>query len=292
MDPVDLDDRVRSQRAALRSAEAALREVQARQSQAGIQLRRYEQMFARQLTSEESVTTRRQELQVADASVAAARADAARSLSDQAGLEALRSNLRLIAPVQGVVVARNADPGTTLVAGQAVVEIIDTGSLWINVRLDQISSAGLVAGLPARIALRSRQGQPLKGRVFFARPKADVVTEEMLAKGKKSLTRFLSRCRRWGSLLRSRSNCLPCRARPTIANAAIRLPRPSTSGVWRIVDGKPAFTPVVLGAADLEGQVQVLEGLSKGDRIIVYSAAELGSRRRIRIVEHIAGTGS
>ncbi len=252
-------------------------------------MRRYEQMFARQLTSEESVTTRRQELQVANASVAAARADAARSLSDQAGLEALRSNLRLIAPVQGVVVARNADPGTTLVAGQAVVEIIDTGSLWINVRLDQISSAGLVAGLPARIALRSRQGQILKGRVLRVEPKADVVTEEMLAKVVfDAIPQPLPPV---GELAEVTIELPALPARPTIANAAIRR-QASTSGVWRIVDGKPAFTPVVLGAADLEGQVQVLEGLSKGDQIIVYSAAELGSRRRIRIVEHIAGTGS
>jgi multidrug resistance efflux pump len=41
---------------------------------------------------------------------------------------------------------RDADPGTTIVAGQAVVEVIDPKSLWINVRFDQISASGLAGG--------------------------------------------------------------------------------------------------------------------------------------------------
>ena len=37
----------------------------------------------------------------------------------------------ILAPVADLVVARNADPGTTVVAGQAVVQVIDPASLWI-----------------------------------------------------------------------------------------------------------------------------------------------------------------
>jgi multidrug resistance efflux pump len=40
-----------------------------------------------------------------------------------------RGNLRLIAPADGLVSSRDADPGTTVVAGQAVVEVIDPESL-------------------------------------------------------------------------------------------------------------------------------------------------------------------
>jgi HlyD family secretion protein len=80
-----------------------------------------------------------------------------------------------------VVAVRDADPGTTIVAGQAVVEVIDPKSLWINVRFDQISASGLAGGC-RRIVLRSRGGQTLKGRVLRVEPKADAVTEETLAK--------------------------------------------------------------------------------------------------------------
>ncbi len=80
--------------------------------------RRYEQLFAVRSTSEEIVTTKRQELQIADAALSAAREDIARARSDREALVAQRSNLRLIAPVDGVVAVRDADPGTTIVAAR------------------------------------------------------------------------------------------------------------------------------------------------------------------------------
>lgn len=154
---VDLDDRVRSQEAAKKRAEAAIREATARQSFAATQARRYEQLFAARSVSEEAVTTKRAGIpQIAEAALAAAREDLARVRADRDALIAQRGNLRLIAPVDGVVTLRDADPGTTIVAGQAVVELVDPKSLWVNVRFDQISASGLAADLPAGIVLRSR----------------------------------------------------------------------------------------------------------------------------------------
>ncbi len=54
MEPVDLDDRVRSQESVFKRAEAALREAEARQAYAQTQARRYEQLFAVRSTSEKS----------------------------------------------------------------------------------------------------------------------------------------------------------------------------------------------------------------------------------------------
>lgn len=182
MEPVDLDDRVRSQEAVFKRSQAALREAEVRQTYAQTQARRYEQLLAVRAVSEEIATTKQQELQVADAALSAAQEEVAQTRSDRKGLVAQRSNLRLIAPVDGVVAVRDADPGTTIIAGQAVVEVIDPKNFWINVRFDQISASGLAGGLPANIVLRSRSGQLLKGQVLRVEPKADLVTEETLAK--------------------------------------------------------------------------------------------------------------
>ena len=53
MDPVDLDDRIRSQASALKRAQALLREAQSRQDYAQTQAKRYEQLYAARLISEE-----------------------------------------------------------------------------------------------------------------------------------------------------------------------------------------------------------------------------------------------
>ena len=286
MEPVDLDDRVRSQESVFKRAEAALREAEARQAYAQTQARRYEQLFAVRSTSEEIVTTKRQELQIADAALSAAREDIARARSDREALVAQRSNLRLIAPVDGVVAVRDADPGTTIVAGQAVVEVIDPKSLWINVRFDQISASGLAGGLPTRIVLRSRSGQTLKGRVLRVEPKADAVTEEMIAK-----VTFDSQPETLppvGELAEVTVDLPALQAAPLIPNAAVQR-MGDKIGVWQVVDGDLHFSPVKLGASDLNGYVQVREGLKNRDQVVTYSEKALTPRSRIHVVDHIPG---
>src|SRR3989344_5808441 len=140
---------------AFRSSEAALRQAAAKETFAQTQATRYEQLLSVRGTSEETVVTKRQELAVASAALVASREDIARLRAELEALRAQRGNLRLVAPVAGLVAARDADPGTTVVAGQAVIEVIDTAGLWVDTRIDQISAEGLAIGLPAKIVLRS-----------------------------------------------------------------------------------------------------------------------------------------
>ena len=273
MDAVDLDERMRAAQAAILSAEAGLRQAQARQIFAQSQARRYEQLVSVRVSSEESYATRQQELAVADAALAGAREDASRLRAELQALRAQRGNLRLLAPVAGLVAARDADPGTTVVAGQAVVRLIDPASLWVDARFDQISAQGLAAGLPAEVALRSRPGQPLAARVLRTEPLADAVTEELLAK----------------IVFDALPEPLPALPEsPTIPNAALRTVA-GQRGVWKITDGALAFAPVRLGRADLDGQVQVLDGLAVGDSIVLYSEKALTTKSRVHVVERIAG---
>lgn len=286
MDPVDLDDRVRSQEAVLKRAQATVREAEARLAYANTQAKRYEQLFAVRSSSEEARTTKRQEAQIADAALAAARQELARARSDREALMSQRSNLRLVAPVDGVVSMRDAEPGTTVVAGQAVVEVIDASSLWVNVRFDQISATGLAQDLPARIVLRSRGGQALPGRVLRVELKADAITEELLAK-----VVFEGRPEPLppvGELAEVTVELPPVASAPTIPNAAVRR-EGNKLGVWQVVDGDLRFVVLKLGVADLDGYVQVREGLVEGDQVVLYSEKALTARSRVHVVERIAG---
>ena len=112
MAPVDLDDRIGAQQAAIASARAALQQAQARQRYAHAQAQRYAQLAQQQLVSAETASARRQELDVANAGLAAARNDIRRLQAERDAVQAQRGNLALVAPVDGLVVARNADPGT------------------------------------------------------------------------------------------------------------------------------------------------------------------------------------
>jgi HlyD family secretion protein len=286
MDPVDLDQRIQAQYAATRRAEAQLREAGARQRYAQTQAQRYERLLAVHAISTEAVDSKRQELQVAAAARSGASEELARMQADRAALLAQRANLQLLAPVDGLVTRRNADPGTTVVAGQAVVEVIDPHSLWIDTRFDQLGAQGLAAGLPAQVTLRSRSDRTWDARVLWVEPMADAVTEETLAKVVfNTLPQPLPPL---GELAQVAVMLPAATALPVVPNAAIRQAN-GVRGVWKLIDGDLRFAAVEPGVADLDGNVQIRKGVKPGDRVVVYSENALTARSRIHVVEHIPG---
>jgi RND family efflux transporter MFP subunit len=285
MDPVDLTQRIQAQSAAFKRAEAQLNEARSRYVYAQTQAERYIELLAARATSEEISSTKKHELVVAEASVNAARAELVRVGAERDALIAQSVNLTLLAPVDGLITLRNAEPGTTLVAGQAVVEMIDQKSLWVNVRFDQIHAHGIRANLAAQIVLRT-QAAALPGRILRVEPLADAVTEELLAKV--VFANMPEPLPAVGELAEV-TVALPALATAPVIPAAAIQRNDGQLGVWQVTGKTLQFTPITLGTADLEGQVQVSSGLQIGDKIIVYSAKALTSHSNIDVVAQIPG---
>ncbi|MGD9874870.1 MAG: efflux RND transporter periplasmic adaptor subunit [Kiritimatiellia bacterium] len=300
MDPVDLDNRAAASDAALKraaaqvtAAEALIRDAKARKDYAGIQAERYEKLLQARTVSEEAFDARHQEKRVTEAGLASARANLEAARQEKARLEAernalleQRANLRLVAPAAGLVVKRSAEPGTTVVAGQPVLELVDPESLWINVRFDQLSANGLQDGLPARIVLHSQKDQDFSGQVSRIEPLADSVTEEILAKV--SFDSVPEKLPPIGELAEVTVD-LPARpAGPTLPNACV-LRFNGQIGVWVTDGGALRFAPVTVGERDLDGRLEILEGLKSDDRVVVHSRRALAPRHRIKIVDQLPG---
>lgn len=285
MDDVDLDERIIAQQAAIKSSEATQQQAEATHAFAHNQFLRYEQLFAVRAMSEENVAIKRQELAVAKGALDVTRENTISLRAELAALRAQLDNLKLVAPKAGLIVARDIEPGTTVVAGQLVVEMIDPSTLWINTRFDQISAEGLAAGLPAQITLRSQRSQSQSGHIFRIEPRADTVTEETLAKIVFDVTPAV--LPPLGELAEVTVQLGKLATIPTIPNAAIRTVD-GKRGVWRVINEKLIFTPLTLGRSDLYGNVQVINGLDERDRVVVYSEKALSTRSRIHIVERLA----
>lgn len=284
MDGVDLDERQRAQAAAVQRAQAALKDAQARQQHAQAQATRYAELLAVRATSEEIASARQQDLRAADAALAGSQAEVERLRAEQSALHTQRSKLRLLAPADALVTARLAEPGSTVVPGQAVVDLVDPSSLWVNVRFDQSSANGLRAGLPAQVLLRSATGAPLAAKVLRVEPLADAVTEETLAKV--VLAALPEPLPPLGTLAEITITLPELPAAPTLPNAALRRVG-GKMGVWELTPDGLRFAPLVLGQADLDGQVQVQSGIQEGARIVVYSEKELTARSSTHVVERI-----
>ncbi len=298
MDPVDMDDRIAANQAAVKragasvvAAEARVRELAARTEYARAQAERYQRLATERNVSKEAAEAKKQEYQIARAGLAAARAslDAARQelevlRANHEGLLRQRSNLRLIAPVDGVVAARRIEPGSSAVASQTVVEIIDPATIWISVRFNQLQSDGLARGLPATIVLRSRSAQSFPGEVARIELLADPVTEETLAKV--VFERLPEPFPPLGELAEVTVSLPPLEAAPVLPNAAVKRVN-GQRGVWLVEDDALRFAPVEIGAADLDGRVQILHGLEPGDRVVLYSEKELTANSRITVTDRL-----
>jgi HlyD family secretion protein len=301
MDPVDLDQRVGALDASIAraassaaAAEAQRRDALARKELAAINAKRYVDLGEQKFVSPSVVEAKQQEqisadaaASAAEANLAAARQDATRLRAERDGLRQQRQNIRLVAPADGVVTARDAEPGSTVVAGQAVVRLVDPASLWVKARFDQGRSIGLAAGLPAGIVLRSNPARPLAGKVQRLELLSDSVTEERIAQiAFDTLPAGIS----LGEMAEVTLKLPAAQAGPVLPNAAIKQ-RGEQAGVWVLRGGALQFAPVRLGSAGLDGRVQVREGLQAGDEVIVHSENELAPGRRIVVVDAIVGKG-
>jgi HlyD family secretion protein len=298
MDAVDIDQRLEASQAtvarassALNAAHAQLADANARRDLASINAKRNQDLATQNFISAGALEARLQEktsadagYQVALANLEAARQDLTRTKAERDALGKQRANVRLMAPNSGVVVSREAEPGSTVVAGQAVLRMIDPNSLWVKMRVDQGRSAGLTPGLNAKITLRSQPEMLLSGKVARVEMQADSVTEERIAQ----------------IAFESGSDALRKTSLGELAEVTLELPQPAPAlivpnaaiqrtqgkvGVWRIQDHKLEYVPVRLGASDLDGQVQVIEGLKSGDSVVVYSQKALKDDTRIKVVE-------
>lgn len=300
MDPVDLDERLGAQDAALmraaatvRVAEAQVSELRAKTTFAESQARRFETLVQSGAVSREAFDASQQELHVAQSGLKAALATVSSSKheydrlkSEGAGISRQREIVRLVSPVAGLVTRRLVEPGTTAVAGQAVVEIIDPDHIWVNARFDQLRASGLTAGLPARVVLRSRSSEALLAHVYRVEPVADAVTEELLAKVVfDSLPTPLPAI---GELAEVTVDLPALPPALTIPGSSV-LRIKNTLGVWVVEGGETEFVPVELGLGDLDGLVQVRKGLRPGQTVVSHSASTLTARSGITIVDRLPG---
>lgn len=305
MDPVDLDQRLLALDASLARAQSAraaaqaqVADAQARRALAQTNLQRNEDLARQNFISAGALEARQQEvastdaaLQAAQANASAAAQDVPRLQAERAALVQQRSNLRLLAPAAALVASRDAEAGTTVVAGQPVLRLIDPASLWVKLRVDQGRSAGLAPGLVARIALRSRPGAVLAGTVARVEPLADSVTEERLAQvAFDALPAGVS----VGEMAEV-TLALPATAQSLLLPNAALQQHEGRTGVWRVDNGALAFVPVTPGVQGLDGRVQVSAAagasLAEGDTVVLYSQSALKPGARIAVVEQLLPAG-
>jgi HlyD family secretion protein len=113
----------------------------------------------------------------ARADIAAAEADAerARAMLDEAG--ANRRDLDVIAPFNGTVATRTAEPGEVVTAGTAIVTLVNLGEVYLRAFVPEGQIGRVRVGQPARVYLDSAPSTPIEAHVSRVDPEASFTPE-------------------------------------------------------------------------------------------------------------------
>jgi HlyD family secretion protein len=113
----------------------------------------------------------------AQADIAAAQAEAERARAQLDEARANRTDLRVIAPFNGTVATRTAEPGEVVMAGTPIVTLVNLGEVYLRAFVPEGQIGRVRIGQPARVYLDSSPAKPIDAYVLRVDPQASFTPE-------------------------------------------------------------------------------------------------------------------
>jgi len=149
------------------------RRLQRLRQKAAVSGDQFEQARLKRIAAETALSDNGRQLAALDV-----QADASRNREDS--LRLVLEDHNLAAPVAGVVLEIHAIRGENLFPGNAVLEILDTRSLFVEVFLEEAELGRLKLNQPVRIHVDGRQ-QPVAGHIAFFGRRAEFSPKYILS---------------------------------------------------------------------------------------------------------------
>ncbi len=245
-------------------------------------LARWTQLAEKGVVTPQELDERQAQATVADANVRAARAN----------LSSVRELLRfgaLTAPFAGVVTSRSVDVGSLVVAGAAaaarpLLNIVQTDTLRVMLQVPQSAAPRVRSGMKAGVLVRELGDSLFNGTVVRTSGAIDQATRTLLTE-----VHVPNRGRTLLPGMYAQVSLKVPSTRPSLRIPAIALiVRAEGTLVARVEDNVIRLVPVTLGR-DFGTAVEVLDGVSAGDALVVNPAESLADGMTVRAIARGAG---
>ena len=262
-------------------ARAALAKAQADLDLALSKQRRDAQLLAQGFVSQAVVDASNSAVAAAAAGVDGARstlaargADARTLMQEARYADAVLSYTRIVAPMDGIVIQRLAEVGSSVVPGTPLMKIVDPASLWVATRVDESVVGRVMPGQAASIRLRS--GETVTGKVARIARQSDAATRELDVH-----VAFDAVPQRFAIDAEAEVAIAVGEDRGILVPlAALTRDRAGRQGVLVIDGGRTRFQPVETAGAD-ERLALVRKGLAGGEAVVaVAEGVRAGQRVR------------
>ena len=262
-------------RARLTLAEASLRRVQALHAEGGVSDQALNEAQGEHRMARAALEQARRQRAVAEGQRREATAMASQATASMRLAATSRSYGQVLAPFDGLVVARQAELGTMTAPGQPLFRL-EQGPFRLDVAVEEGLAGGLAPGAPVAVTLGSG-GARLAGRVVRVVPAVDPASRTAIAKVRLPDHPAL----RSGMSGRARFEVGRAR-RLVLPEAALVRWYHLTNAFVVGPDGRAALRLVRLGAPVGAGH-EVLAGLEPGERVVLDPPAGLRDGMRVEV---------
>ena len=176
----------------------------------------------------------------------------------------------LRAPFDGVAGLRLVSPGAYVQPGQDLVNLESLDPLKVEFRVPERHAAAMTVGRPLTLRVDAVSGREFTGEIYAVDPRLDASTRTFALRGRVPNDEGLLRPGMFAQVE------LTVGERPSavvIPEQAI-VPRGDKLYVFKVVDGKVAFTPVGTGLRE-PGIVEIVDGLAAGEVVVTEGQMKL-----------------
>lgn len=287
----DMDAALAEAQANLAMAKAALQQREAELYEAKLHFDRQKDLRAKGLISKSEFDVAEASHKTALAAVAAAQADIERAQAGVAAAKVNVENTNIRAPFDGTVLTKNADVGEMVApfaassnSRGAVVTLADMNSLEVEADVSESNIQNVQVGQPCEISLDAFPSIRYPGYVHKIVPTADRAKATVLTK-----IRFKERDEKVLPEMSAKINFLSKSVADTAAaegpytvipKSAIKR-KNEEQIVFLVHDGQINETPIQTGK-DFGNQVEILEGVSVGDKVVMNPTDTLQSGSKVK----------
>ena len=205
-------------------------------------------------------------------------AQTAKNSLQSAQLSASDVNVR--ASFSGIINKKNIEPGSFVAPGQALFEIVNIGSLKLEVKVDEKHIGSVKVGQTVEVSSSVYPDEKYSGVVTFVAPKADASLNFPVEVEIKNNTNNTLKAGMYGTAYfgeKGNSQVL------TVPRTAF-VGSVSSNQVYVIKNGKAELKTISSGR-NFGDYIEVLSGLSKGDQVVTTGQVNLSDQTPVEIIK-------
>ncbi|QEM69707.1 efflux RND transporter periplasmic adaptor subunit [Geobacter sp. FeAm09] len=255
-------------------AQRALDEAEARKRLADVTFERYQRLYREQAITRQEFDTKQTEREVAAQGVARALARYRQAREGARAASRMADYARIVAPLSGVVTAKQVDQGSTVFPGQPLMTIDDQGSYLLELALPESLAARAKAGTPVQVTLDALKAT-FSARIAEIVPAADPQSRTFVAKvplDRQGVTTGMFGRAAIG--LGSGANAILLPERAVVEHGAL-------TSVWVVEQGNIARMRLVKTGKAVGGKVEIVSGLADGERVVLSGVEKVSEGAKV-----------